>query len=373
MSDTIICNGCGQRVEIPPGYQRNKIQCPNCGVICQVPAGAARAPAPGASRTQAPAAPKAIAARADTVEPVTAPAEVEQTIEDVLFRPDTIPSCPKCGRKVNAANRCPVCHGGPSPDPPIRRKKAKFMPPEPRLQLDDPDDEESDGNPYDVQGGLPVPCPNCHAEMEPNAVVCVSCGFNRQTRKKLVKTYEPMRASWESSWSFQTRLLIFLSIQGGSSLLGLLAAALGSGELIVFSFSWCFAGCLLAFLLGTFDKIDLARDRRGRVELFKTWRLCFLPMSPMEIPIVEYEGIVCGKQNDAKFWEWVLFLCLLISGILPGLIFWYFTIHRDRYFVALCRDHGFPETKVYLGFSEAQMHDIAEKLRDASGLAYSYT
>src|SRR5919108_614621 len=40
MSAAVICQGCGQPVAVPEDYRRNKIQCPACGVICPVPAGA---------------------------------------------------------------------------------------------------------------------------------------------------------------------------------------------------------------------------------------------------------------------------------------------------------------------------------------------
>ena len=58
MSASVICHGCGQPVPVAEGYRRNKIQCPACGVICPVPAGAAAAkkaaPAPARPSFESP-------------------------------------------------------------------------------------------------------------------------------------------------------------------------------------------------------------------------------------------------------------------------------------------------------------------------------
>ena len=34
---TILCNGCGQRVEVPEGHARTKLRCPECGVFNELP------------------------------------------------------------------------------------------------------------------------------------------------------------------------------------------------------------------------------------------------------------------------------------------------------------------------------------------------
>ena len=47
----VICEGCGQRVPIPDGYRRNKIQCA-CGVICPVPESARQEAGAQAAKSQ---------------------------------------------------------------------------------------------------------------------------------------------------------------------------------------------------------------------------------------------------------------------------------------------------------------------------------
>ncbi len=403
MSAAVICHGCGQKISIPEDYQRNKIQCSGCGVICPVPVGAAR-PKPVASPK---AAGPTSASSSDRPKPVeeTTPGKVEQTVEDILFGPDPIPSCPNCGRKVDGVTgRCGYCSGRRTDAPkPLHPKKANAASAEPRLSLDDPDDDDEwgDGNPYEVAGGLPSPCHNCSREMAPESVVCVSCGYNRRTRKKVKKEYQPIARSWETDWPLRTRVLTFLVIQGGSSFLGVLSAIFGA-SLNDFALSWFLSGLMLAFLLGSYERIRITRDRRGKVELTKFWRIAFVPIPPKDVPVWRHEGIVTGKYLTAGYFEWVVFLGLLISnelpiffevfgdmtlgggiehpfkvaaqllvGLVPPALWWYFTIHKETFFVALCRDHGFPETYVYKGWHEDQMHDVAETLRDASGLHLS--
>src|SRR5687767_68857 len=55
MSGSIICQGCGQRLAIPEGYERRKLRCPQCGVYCDTPASAKKeAPAPRPPARKAP-------------------------------------------------------------------------------------------------------------------------------------------------------------------------------------------------------------------------------------------------------------------------------------------------------------------------------
>ena len=38
MSRSVVCHSCGKRLEVADDYRRNKVQCPGCGVMCQLPA-----------------------------------------------------------------------------------------------------------------------------------------------------------------------------------------------------------------------------------------------------------------------------------------------------------------------------------------------
>jgi hypothetical protein len=125
---------------------------------------------------------------------------------------------------------------------------------------------------------------------------------------------------------------------------------------------------LTAFLLGTFDRLVLARDKRGQVELTKQWLVCFIPQAPQRIDPREHEGIVTGQGHDAGFYEWFILFTLIPFGLLPAVVWWYVAIHRDTFQVALSRDHGYPATLVYSGGNQVQMEEIATALANATHL-----
>ena len=127
---------------------------------------------------------------------------------------------------------------------------------------------------------------------------------------------------------------------------------------------------MLAFLLGTFDRIHLTRDARGRVGLTKTWRVCFFERQPLKIDVREYEGIVSGQHRDVSSMDYLILFFMVVSGLIPGLIWWYLAIYKVTFHASLCREHGFPERIVYSGWDQMQMKEVAYALRDASGLHY---
>src|SRR5205085_1443130 len=101
---------------------------------------------------------------------------------------------------------------------------------------------------------------------------------------RVAKTYESVVRQWEAGMSYRRRLGIFLACQGVILPLGIVGSLL-RGEPLMFLGPWLLFTALFSFILGTFDRIDLTRDRRGRVELTKTWRVCFLERPTMEIPL----------------------------------------------------------------------------------------
>src|SRR5262245_1973926 len=142
----VICQGCGGGFDLPEGYTRNKAQCPSCGVICPVPAGAERQPA-GAARRSA----QRAARQEPLADPVRSadPSAPEPAMEDPaaamlhepeppgvpLFDDEPPPTpppqpkakkkpqemlvpCRRCGRKVRRQRECPSCDGAVETDTP---------------------------------------------------------------------------------------------------------------------------------------------------------------------------------------------------------------------------------------------------------------
>jgi hypothetical protein len=200
------------------------------------------------------------------------------------------------------------------------------------------------------------------------AVLCTACGFNLKTRKKAGRTYEPVARSWEADMPLQMRLVWLAVGQGIHVFLALLATTNDWTDVKPFLVTWPLLTGMLCFVLGTYDRIDLTRDTRGRVKVTIAWRFCFYPVKPREIEVRGFEGVTTGQGYDAGFLEWVVFFSLLVAGVIPGLLWWYFAIYKPYYHVALARDHGHAEEYLYRGHSPEMMRDIATAVCNAAGL-----
>ena len=104
--------------------------------------------------------------------------------------------------------------------------------------------------------------------------------------------------------------------------------------------------------------------------MIKTWRICFFRCPEQRIDVRAYEGISTGRRNETSMFDWFIVLSLLPFGLIPGALWWFFTIHRDSFHVSLTRHHGHAELTLYHGLSERRMHDIARAVRQAAGLRH---
>lgn len=350
----IICEGCGQVVPIPSGYGRNKIQCA-CGIICPVPASALQETEPA----RAPTAPSAIeedAQRWQLVDDVPAPPkpEAKPPVEERLF------NCRRCGRKVRRQGECPSCDADSLP-------AARGEPSWP--SVDEPSEDDDEGPPlYGVEGSEDIQCPKCTKRLPPETVLCVRCGFHLKKRKKIVKTYETIEREWETNGSLRNRLVVFALCEVSMLIQGVLIVYWGEVAAAGVIAYFIVLTAVLAFLIGTFDRIHLSRDARGRTRLTKLWRLGFVPRPEETIDVRDYESIVSNLFHDVGFWDYFVLVFLFVSGIIPGVLWWYFVLYKASFRLSLTRDHGRPEYQVYAGTNEKQMKEIAFALRDASGL-----
>jgi hypothetical protein len=395
MSEPVICHGCGARVAVPAGHRRRKIQCA-CGVIVELTdaalAAAGAEPAAPSRPGRAPARSRArdddedrwaaelLGAAAPAPEPpaTTAPRKKEGPA-DAADLPGLLPpepkgerkpkgemlfECRRCGRLVRRQRECPSCDGpGDAPKGAI-----------PNLSLDEPGDEagggpdEGEGSPYDLHGGNDISCPKCTNVLPPGSKFCTRCGYDFRRRTKKKRTYQPIQAGWETDWPLRKRLKVWGVLQVISVMLSLVFNRQVGGDVPGFLLSCLGFAAMTAFLLGTFDRVDLERDTRGRVKLTKTRRLCFFIASLTTTDVVGFEGVLTSRSSEVTGWEWVVFSFLLLMGVLPGLVWWYLVIHKIHFQVALARDHGYAAVIVYRGWSQAQMWEIARTLCDASGL-----
>lgn len=386
----VICHGCGQAFSPPAGYTRNKIQCPTCGVICAVADAAAVPPPPDDAadwlRGPAPAAAEPPLAEAVPLNEVVippnepaAPPPLPPKARGLLF------ACRRCGRMIRRQRECPVCDadepGLLSPEPaeapaspapplaplPVARPMSLELDDEPALPMRVADDDlDEEATPYVLADKDHPICPECTRPMEPGAVLCLRCGYNRRTRKKTQRTYEPIERTWDNGLPLIGRLTWFAAMQGGHLFL------LGIGVLVgywkPFVVSWPFLILLSAFLFGTYDRITIRRDRRGRATLIKRWHAFFIPLAPKATEIRGFEGVVTGQWDNPGFWEWFVWVTLLPWGLIPAVIYYFLVIHQPYFFVGLALDHGRAAVYVYRGRSGAQMGQISDFLCEAAEL-----
>jgi hypothetical protein len=327
----VTCHACGKRLEVPDDYARRKIRC-GCGVYCEVPESGKKTspPAPGSK-------------------PVRGITEAEEIFAEG-YRDESSPPI---------RNRSPVAEVVTQPSP-VPAKSA------PLVDID----EDSDGDPTYSFADKPVKkCPDCRKELAPQATLCPDCGFNLETGEKPPKVYAEVNRFWEAGWPLGRRVKIYLLCQVVVLPLIVLGAFFAGRWSVVLN-GWFWFTVLLAFVLGTFDRLDLSRDRKGRIRLTKTWRYFFFARSPQVIPLREYEGVVTGTA-DKNGMDWIVCFFLLPLVLLPGILWWYYVIYEDTFQVALTKNHGFPELVLYRGSNRQRPREIATSLHEAAGVPYA--
>jgi len=231
------------------------------------------------------------------------------------------------------------------------------------------DDEDDNGQPYVIPSSeiRTRRCVECNKEIDIQAVVCVYRGFDTAKREKVERTIHPIDREWEAGWTFERRMALFLVCQAlnvGTVMLSLAA----DGSLPTTVFGILFAVALQAFVFGTYDRVRIRRNKKGQAEITVTWRFCFIPQPAKKLNWKEHEGIAFGHYNAIGVTDWILMIVLLPACVIPALLFWWYIIRSDRFFAALARDRGFPETYLYRGMNEKQAKEIAQTATDATGL-----
>jgi hypothetical protein len=381
MSFAVVCHICSARLTVPEGFKRDKMRCPQCGVLCPVPHRPAEK-----KKSQRPVEEIAPREADQPATPVREPATPVRSAppQPVMTFLKELPekglaTCLHCGESVRPPKakrgrrgRCPVCGcawqlpAGParSAPPPM-----PVPPPPDEFAGSTPDDDPESGNPYRTADAGARRCPGCTKLLGPEVVVCVRCGFDLRTGRKITKEYQPFERSWNSGMPFAARLLAFLGCQALALVsVGAGFAAVDDSPVIktwTFGLCWLVYTLMTGFLLGTFDHFDLKRYRSGRVDLTRRWRVGFIPWPAWRIDVRDYWSVITGARNPAGMLEWFVFVFLLGFGLMPALLYWYCAIYKTEYTVALTSFHGQPGVNVYRGWSQAEMQEIKDTLQTA--------
>lgn len=279
--------------------------------------------------------------------------------------------CNWCGYVNQPASEPAAVSPKPAPEPvadpaAVATTLASPEPVAPHRWADDLDDN---GRPYTLPADEKPKrkCEGCGKEIDQLAVVCVHCGYDAQAKKKVERTFTPIDRTWESGWPFERRLAVFLGFQALNGLTVLLSLVVGE-SLGVTAFAIVFSVALQAFIIGTYDTLRIRRNKKGQTEITITWRIGFVPTAARKVNWREREGVAFGHYDPTGLSDWWIFLVLLPWFIFPAILWWWFVIRSDRFFAALARDRGYPETYLYRGMNEAQAKEICQVTSDVTGL-----
>src|SRR5262249_23670512 len=154
-------------------------------------------------------------------------------------------------------------------------------------------------------GGLPPQCPRCRRDLEHGSALCVFCGFDLHAGKKHELKFDRLERHWQQGPPFEFRQRPFVAGAAISFVLSL-ATAYVIGPWDVSLGPWAGFVAMTAFLLGTFPRFDLARDRRGNARLTRTWRVCFSVRPTETIDLRNYDGVVTGRSLDSGCYDWFI-------------------------------------------------------------------
>ena len=279
--------------------------------------------------------------------------------------PPTSLRCPACTRPLTLPlpALCPDC-GSPTDRP--REKPA----PEPGAVTLLEGTTEDDGNPYAVVGSRPVPrCPECDARLPAeDAPACDRCGWDRSAGRRLPKSFTPIHRTWEAGWPLTFRLTAFAACQVLNVGTAWFIYA-QTGRAVASTGGFLVMIVCQAFVLGTFDRLDLVRTTKGKVTLTQQWRIAFCPLTPKTLRWRECEEIRVLHAEPGCL-EWVMFFGLLTSTVIGGLLWYWFVIRPGLVKAALCKDLGDPVLPLYPGANAERAEEMAREVSAATGLSW---
>jgi hypothetical protein len=332
MSAELECGQCGKRLRVRPEWAGKKAKCPACGAVSVVPV--------------------AGTALGTAIRPADSPGEVlvVAPLDDAPL--DVVPL---------------------QPEPDAGKKPAPGK-------------------------GAAGTCPECGTSMAADAVICLDCGFNRKTGKQLKTVSKRIERTWYLGGLFEPSVIVvfvlvvlvmatvaFLSTSltaGAEEVQGVAHGGNTStdqGEYIVVAAVLVVAGIVLGalLLLGNFTRIRITRDRGGKPLLYRDRWLFFIPAGRKTLDLDDYQLIKLGhKGGGANPSVVALLLCLILCGLLPGLIFYFLQFRGSTFTLEVAGEHegGYapdvePEV-LYRGPSEAKMRSIGDALKEIAELRY---
>jgi hypothetical protein len=350
MANRVMCGNCGGKVPLPPGFAKARIRCSGCGYYADVP-------------------PELRSTGEETTEQSqTAP--VAQAVEPIDARK---PKKAKRAEPAKTATRPVRARSDPNDKRPEFEARAEGTP----KYLEGTQDED-DAQPYGVEGDGLKRCDDCQGELPLEATFCVHCGTHldgsrRQRRPKKKRRFTEIDQSFVEGFSLVTRLIIFAVAQLFNVLFTMTALAATSFEVDSTAIvTGVVAGAinlvLQTFIIGSYDSLRIERDERGRCTFTRTRRMLFVPLAPTEIEWAHLVGVGKLASHPGNIFAWITCLYLLLMGILPGILFWWFELRQERMSVVLTNVYNGIEETLFTSKKEEEAETVAQLASEASGL-----
>jgi len=214
--------------------------------------------------------------------------------------------------------------------------------------------------------------------MAGNAVVCLVCGFNRVTGKRLKTVSRRLAGRWDSENIPLFARLIAFAVILAVCCLPLLGLPEDEPETQLAVMLIPVGAALLgALALGTFRRVTVTSDMQGIPVLIQQMWICFIPMRPWTTDLTEYRTIRLTHREDRISGMTLLLLVILcVFGGLIALLLRFRLLRNDLFtleIISECDRDGAPflePLRVYRGRSQRMARGIGDDLEGIAGLHY---
>ncbi len=192
-------------------------------------------------------------------------------------------------------------------------------------------------------------CPNCDASLEPGAILCVGCGYHVKSGRQLKTRAKRVRHDFGSTPITPWRYYPAIGLTGLGAILCILCVVLSQTEYrdhegIGFGIFAGIALLITPFLLGYGNSVSVTRNKKGEPVLIKNTWICFRPIGSNTLYLDDWDGIYFEYWLDGNDYP--------------------------RYRLKLGRDRRNKFFTVYLGGDEDQMKDIADAIKELTGMPF---
>jgi hypothetical protein len=123
---------------------------------------------------------------------------------------------------------------------------------------------------------------------------------------------------------------------------------------------------LQAFLVGTYDTIQLERNAKGQTKITRIRRIAFLALPPSKLEWKQYHMVGTLGTHDPGIFAWLVCVYLFCLSCLPGIAFYWFVIRPARFTVNFTDEFAVSEYTVFRTKNRDVAYEIAELISECT-------